>query len=129
MSNHTYLREPGIISKLHSIAVATAFLVGSAGALQAQTTPVVSATLPSAMAASVSSGITIDGKLDEAAWAKATPITDFHQQQPNEGAPPTQRTEVRILYDERALYIGARMYDSLGARGIRAPLARRDLLF
>ncbi|HEY8851006.1 MAG TPA: DUF5916 domain-containing protein [Gemmatimonadaceae bacterium] len=90
--------------------------------------PPVSASLPVATAAPVSSGITIDGKLDETAWAKATPITDFHQQNPNEGAPPTQLTEVRILYDERAVYIGARMYDSLGASGIRAPLARRDQL-
>lgn len=100
----------------------------SASALQAQTAPVVSASLPVATAASALGGITVDGKLDEAAWGKATPISDFHQQQPNEGAAPTQRTEVRILYDERALYIGARMYDSLGASGIRAPLARRDQL-
>jgi Domain of unknown function (DUF5916)/Carbohydrate family 9 binding domain-like len=96
--------------------------------LSAQTTPVQSVSLPSGTAAPVTGAIVIDGKLDESAWAKATPITDFHQQQPNEGAPPTQRTEVRVLYDERALYIGARMYDSLGARGIRAPLARRDQL-
>jgi len=96
--------------------------------LSAQTAPVQSVSLPLAAAAPVTGSITIDGKLDESAWAKATPITDFHQQQPNEGAQPTQRTEVRVLYDERALYIGARMYDSLGARGIRAPLARRDQL-
>ena len=87
-----------------------------------------SASLPVATAAPSTSAITIDGKLDESAWARATPITDFHQQQPVEGVPPAERTEVRILYDERALYIGARMYDTLGARGIRAPLARRDQL-
>ncbi len=128
MSYHTCFREPAIISKPHSIAVAAAFLIGTAGALRAQTTTAASASLPVATAASVSGGITIDGKLDEAAWGKATLISDFHQQQPNEGAPPTQRTEIRVLYDERALYIGARMYDSLGASGVRAPLARRDQL-
>jgi hypothetical protein len=76
----------------------------------------------------VAGSISIDGKLDESAWSRATPITDFHQQQPKEGAAPSQRTEVRVLYDERALYIGARMYDSLGAKGIRAPVSRRDQL-
>jgi hypothetical protein len=112
-----------------SVSVAAAFLlIASAGRLRAQTAPAASTSLPTATAASSSGGITIDGRLDEAAWAKATPITDFHQQNPNEGAPPTQRTEVRVLYDERAIYIGARMYDSLGATGIRAPLARRDQL-
>jgi hypothetical protein len=127
LSHHTYLREPGIILKPHSIALAAGFVFVATGALRAQS-PAASAPLPVATAASALGGITIDGKLDEAAWAKATPITDFHQQNPNEGAPPTQRTEVRILYDERAVYIGARMYDSLGATGIRAPLARRDQL-
>jgi hypothetical protein len=87
-----------------------------------------SAALPVAAASPVSGTISIDGKLDEAAWARATPVTDFRQQQPREGVPASQRTEVRILYDERALYIGARMYDSLGARGIIAPVSRRDQL-
>jgi hypothetical protein len=111
-----------------AIALAVAFLFGTVGVVQAQTTPARLASLPLATAAQALGAITIDGKLDESAWAKATPITDFHQQQPNEAVPPTQRTEVRLLYDERALYIGARMYDSLGAAGIHAPLARRDQL-
>ena len=87
----------------------------------AQTVQTSSTSLPLATASSLVGSINIDGKLDEPAWAKATPITDFRQQQPREGAPASQRTEVRILYDERAIYIGARMYDSLGRRGIRAP--------
>ncbi|HJQ54856.1 MAG TPA: DUF5916 domain-containing protein, partial [Gemmatimonadaceae bacterium] len=97
----------------------------------AKATPTIqtsSSALPVATATSVTGTISIDGKLDESAWSRATPITDFHQQQPKEGAPPSQRTEVRVLYDERALYIGARMYDSLGAKGIRAPVSRRDQL-
>ena len=72
--------------------------------------------------------ISLDGKLDDAAWNAAKPITKFTQSQPHEGEPATQRTEIRILYDDQALYIGARVYDSLGAGGIRAPLARRDQL-
>ena len=85
-------------------------------------------TPPVAQAAPRSGPVAIDGKLDEAAWAAATPIGDFTQQQPHEGQAPTQRTEIRVLYDEDALYIGARVNDSLGAAGIRAPLARRDQL-
>jgi len=70
--------------------------------------------------------ITIDGRLDDAAWAAATPITDFVQSTPDEGKPPSQKTELRILYDAGAIYIGARMFDSLGGKGVRSALARRD---
>ncbi len=72
--------------------------------------------------------IVVDGRIDEDAWKGAEVMSDFRQFQPTEGARASQRTEVRILYDEQAIYIGARLYDSLGARGIRAPLARRDQL-
>jgi hypothetical protein len=85
-------------------------------------------TPPVAQASPRSGPVSIDGRLDEAAWAAATPIEDFTQSQPHEGQPPTQRTEIRVLYDDEALYIGARVFDSLGAAGIRAPLARRDQL-
>ena len=72
--------------------------------------------------------ITVDGKLDDPAWGNVPAITNFRQYQPAEGQPATQRTEVRIIYDADAIYVGARMYDSLGAKGARAPLARRDQL-
>ncbi|HEY1952924.1 MAG TPA: DUF5916 domain-containing protein [Gemmatimonadaceae bacterium] len=98
------------------------------GAQTVQTAQTASNTLPVASAALLTGSITIDGRLDESAWSRATPITDFRQQQPNEGAAPSERTEVRVLYDERAIYIGARMYDSQGKRGIRAPMSRRDQL-
>src|SRR3954463_15210171 len=62
--------------------------------------------------------VSIDGRLDDAAWAAATPITELIQAVPDEGRPPSQATEIRILYDASAIYIGARMYDSLGARGV-----------
>jgi hypothetical protein len=83
---------------------------------------------PVAQASPRKGDIVIDGKLDDAGWADAKPITDFLQQSPDEGKPPSQRTEIRFVYDEAALYIGARMYDSLGAKGVRAVLARRDEL-
>jgi hypothetical protein len=52
----------------------------------------------------------IDGKLDEAVWATAAVITDFHQVNPIEYAPPAERMEIRLLYDDDALYIGAKMF-------------------
>src|SRR4051812_20877190 len=81
---------------------------------------------PTARASLRQGEISIDGKIDEAAWAAATPITELTQSQPDEGQAPSQKTEIRILYDASAIYVAARMYDSLGARGIRSALARRD---
>jgi hypothetical protein len=81
---------------------------------------------PVARAAPREGEVSIDGKLDEAAWNAATPITELVQAQPDEGKAPSQKTEIRILYDASAIYIGARMYDSVGAKGIRSALARRD---
>ena len=54
----------------------------------------------------------IDGRLDEDVWAQAEVITDFHQVRPGDGTPPSELTEVYLLYGDDALYIGARMYDS-----------------
>ncbi len=70
--------------------------------------------------------IRLDGRLDEAVWRTAPPATDFRQNQPKEGQPATQRTEVRFVYDAAALYVGARMFDSLGAKGVQTRLVRRD---
>ena len=67
----------------------------------------------------------IDGRLDEHAWALAMPETSFVQFVPLEGALPNERTEIRILYDDEAVYIGCRMYDA-DPKNIVARLARRD---
>ncbi len=71
----------------------------------------------------------MDGKLNDAAWAAATPITEFTQFDPEQGKPATQRTEVRFLFDDAALYIGARMHDTEGRAGIRTQIVRRDANF
>ena len=71
------------------------------------------------------SAISIDGVLDEAAWAAATPSADFTQSYPKVGAKATDPTEVRVLYDDAALYVGVRMFDS-HPDSIAAQLARRD---
>ena len=82
-----------------------------------------------AIAARRTGPIVLDAKLNEAAWQSATPITDFTQQDPHEGQPPSERTEVRFLFDDDALYIGAKMYDSRGAAGVTTRLVRRDAAF
>ena len=69
--------------------------------------------------------IRLDGRLDEDVWQTAPAITDFTQKEPEEGAAPTDRMEVRFAYDESAIYIGARMYSSNPA-SIQTPLGRRD---
>jgi hypothetical protein len=54
----------------------------------------------------------IDGVLDEAFWSTIDPITGFRQRDPVDGAPASERTEVRIAYDENGLYFGMTMHDS-----------------
>jgi hypothetical protein len=56
--------------------------------------------------------IQINGSLDEASWQQAQPATDFVIYNPYNGVPSSFRTEVRVLYDNDALYIGAMMYDN-----------------
>ncbi len=72
------------------------------------------------------SGPTIDGKLNEPVWQTARPFDDFTQRDPNEGAPPTEETEVRVLYTDAALYVAVRAWDSR-AEEIAAQLTRRDV--
>jgi len=71
-------------------------------------------------------GIQLDGFLDEGIWAQAQPITQFRQQEPVEGGEPSEQTEIRILYDDQALYIGAMLYDS-DPDGILAYQLQRDV--
>jgi len=71
------------------------------------------------------SSISIDGNLTDQAWQTAQVIGGFKQRDPVEGAEPTQKTEVRLLYDDQALYIGARMYDT-NPDSIVKVLSRRD---
>ena len=66
----------------------------------------------------------IDGVLDDAVWQTATVATDFIQNFPKAGEPATRKTEVRILYDNSAIYIGAMLYDDPAS--IRKQLTARD---
>ena len=67
----------------------------------------------------------IDGRLDDPCWRQAMMVSDFLQKDPDEGAVPRERTEVGFLYDDAALYIGARMYSDNPA-ALRRYCNRRD---
>ncbi len=54
----------------------------------------------------------IDGELDDAIWSSAVPVDDFHQTSPGDGTPATERTIVRVAYDDDYLYISANLLDS-----------------
>ena len=56
--------------------------------------------------------IVIDGRLTEEAWRRAAPASGFRQQDPNNGDPATEPTEVRVLYDEHRIVIGVTCFDS-----------------
>ena len=72
----------------------------------------------------VTNPIKIDGILSEAEWQRRG-LTDFTQRDPVEGAQPTQRTEVWLAYDDEALYVAARMYDT-HPDSIVSRIGRRD---
>lgn len=70
------------------------------------------AAAPSVSASRTEGSITLDGRLTEPEWLAAPVATDFVQQRPVEGQPSSEKTEVRILYNSKALYIGVLCYDS-----------------
>ncbi len=73
----------------------------------------------------VEQGPVIDGALDDTVWGDAALIDAFTQQEPDEGAPSSERTEVLLLYDRNTLYFGVRAFDS-SAGGVTATEMRRD---
>lgn len=68
--------------------------------------------------------VKIDGKLDEDQWKNAEVATKFIDNSPEFGVPASQKTEVRILYDDAAVYVGAMLYDDPAQ--IRRQLTERD---
>lgn len=81
------------------------------------------ASAPTARAARLSGSISVDGALSEPAWAGAPAITQLRQTVPTEGAPVSEATDVRIVYDEDAIYVAARLDDRIA---VTTRLARRD---
>ena len=102
-----------------AVAILTVLWVQPASAIQQ------SRELYRVPAVRVDQGPTLDGVLDDAVWSQASVIDEFVQQEPVEGAPATERTEVLILYDSQNLYVGVRAFDS-APDGIISTEMRRD---
>ena len=68
----------------------------------------------------------LDGTLNDPLWQSAQPVNSFRQREPHEGASPTEKTEVRILYTRNAVYFGVHCFDSEPSRIIATEL-RRDV--
>ncbi len=101
---------PTMLSIGRVVAVSALLVAGSAGA---QPQRDFSNYRPSAEATRISTGEAprIDGDLSDPVWQKAKLIDAFYQLEPKEGAPADERTEVRVLYDENALYFSIHAYD------------------
>jgi Domain of unknown function (DUF5916)/Carbohydrate family 9 binding domain-like len=68
----------------------------------------------------------LDGALDDPLWQLTTPISNFLQREPYEGQPPTEKTEVRVLYTKHAVYFGITCFDS-DPKKVVATQLRRDI--
>ena len=71
----------------------------------------------------------LDGRVDEPVWASADVVGDFLQKDPVAGAAPSQRTEVRVLYDEDNLYFGWILYDDEPDKIVATDLERDSFMF
>lgn len=69
--------------------------------------------------------ILLDGKMDEQVWSRASVATGFTQREPNDGSPASEKTEVRIIYTDEAIYIGANAFDT-AMDSVAATLFRKD---
>lgn len=94
-------------------AVLTLHTAGSASAQEREIVPL-----------RILEALHMDGVLDEGIWQNALAASGFTQQRPDEGQPASERTEVRILYDEQTLYIGVWAYDSDPSQIIATQMAR-----
>ncbi|MBI4540904.1 MAG: carbohydrate binding family 9 domain-containing protein [Gemmatimonadetes bacterium] len=119
-------------------------LLALAGALAVPMGPLVAAGLAHAAGPQVAQGralpslrahrlvesgetIEVDGVLAEPVWSAVPAATDFRQREPLEGEPATEATEVRVVYDRHALYVGVLARDRQPER-ILARILQRDKL-
>ena len=100
------------MSRLSALSALVLTATGLPGRLAAQAPDTATGSaVPSVAAARLTAGIQLDGILDEAAWAEATPAAPLTQRDPDEGAASTEQTEIRVLLGGDALYVGARLSD------------------
>lgn len=117
-----------LLSARCAVACTMTILTSAAAAGQSSVPPVIAAgdheSAPHLPAVRTAGSLQIDGSLDEDDWSQAVPASMFTQIMPDEAQPASERTEVRILYDDVALYIGARLHD---AGPVTTRLGRRDM--
>ncbi len=107
------------MSRLATIACAVVVLLVGVGRSSAQgargqtpgRSPAADRVVREVVAVRTDAPVRVDGRLDDEAWSRATPATDFVQQQPAEGKAARLRTDVRFLYDDSTLYVGAMLAD------------------
>ena len=99
--------------------------LGAQGTPPAAPRPAAVRAAPVAEATRATGPIRIDGRLDEPSWQAAKVLAGFVQSEPVEGQPVSERTELRILFDGDALYVGTWLYDR-DPGGIVVGETRRD---
>jgi len=110
------LESMSSLSKPASIAVMLAIATAAPPALAQLRDPAAGAApaarpRPVASAVHITEAPLVDGSLDDRTWQEASPLDGFVQAEPFEGQPGSERTEVRILYDDEAIYVGVVCYD------------------
>jgi hypothetical protein len=108
------------IRRAVTVAQAGLLLAAAAGAAFGQAAPdpaAIAGHLDVARVAAkqVRGRIQIDGRLSESQWLSLAPVASFTQQAPRAGQPGSERTEVKLLVDDEALYVGVRLHDSQAA--------------
>ena len=95
-----------------SLCLATVVMMLPAAVFAQPSTPAAGLERPTARAVYVTEPPRIDGVLDEPMWSAIEPVSAFTKGQPDEGAEPSERTEVRIAFNDRFLYFGITFHDS-----------------
>jgi hypothetical protein len=109
-----------------AFSLAVIFLAAALPTVSRAADSLATASRPVITATRLAAPLDLDGKLDEQAWQNGHAVTEFKQRDPHEGQPASLPTEVRVLYDDDAIYIGARMHDT-APDSILARLTRRDV--
>ncbi|NQY68106.1 MAG: carbohydrate binding family 9 domain-containing protein, partial [Flavobacteriales bacterium] len=124
--------SPYFISKIKSIlyrAVLLASILGTSAltySAEKDSIKIIPASsFKTLMAKRIETPIIIDGKLDDEAWNGIEIATSFTQRKPKPGKKSTQKTEVKIAYDDNAMYVGATIYDA-HRDSLRTQLSERD---
>ncbi len=113
-----------IVAPLKAAALAGVFSAICGSAFAAESAMATGRPIARVARIDASEAPTLDADLSDASWAKASVITDFKQREPNPGAPPTERTVLRVMYDDNNFYVSVYAYDSEPERLIVRSMSR-----